>query len=192
MAVKNISRLAKELLKAFKNKDYRHAYVDEFLNLSIATQIKVLREQRNWTQKELADRVGMAQPRISVMENVNYSSWSINILRKLAKTFDLTLRVSFEGFGSRVNDIEQFSRETLERPSFEDDPVFAGKEEEAIIGPAMALVEANRDLARSNEIPTIDLTPKKAMSLAARQTNPYWRQPYEAPIRKTGTSHLAH
>lgn len=120
--------LLKKLKKAFNNEDYRHGYVDEFLNVSIATQIKVLREQRNWGQKELADKVGMKQPRISVMENVNYSSWSINTLRKLAEAFDLTLRVSFESFGNRIKEIEQINRKALERFSFKDDPVFAEAE----------------------------------------------------------------
>jgi len=110
-----MSVLAKILKKAFKDKDYRHGYADEFLNSSIATQIKVLREQRGWSQKELANRAQMKQPRISVMENVNYSSWSINILRKLAEAFDLTLFVSFESFGKRLTDIERFNRENLER-----------------------------------------------------------------------------
>jgi transcriptional regulator with XRE-family HTH domain len=126
--VKNISDLVKKIKNSFKSKEYRHAYVDEFLNLSIATQIKVLREQRNWGQKDIADEVGMKQPRISVMENVNYSSWSISTLRKLAMAFDLTLRVSFESFGSRVKEIEQFNRKALERFSFKDDPVFTEAE----------------------------------------------------------------
>jgi len=190
MRVKSISDLVKKIKNSFKSEVYRHAYVDEYLNLSIATQIKVLREQRKWGQNDLAEKVGMKQPRISVMENVNYSSWSINTLRKLAKAFNLTLRVSFESFGSRVNDIAQFSRETLMRSSFEDDPVFAEKEEEAVL-PVMALVEANRDLARSNEIATIDLAPKRVMPLAARQTNPYWSKLYEPVIRKAGPSHMA-
>ena len=71
----------------------------------------------------------MMQPRISVMENVNYSSWSIKILRKLAEAFDLTLCVSFESFGTRVNDIEKFSREYLEKFSFKDDPYFKENKE---------------------------------------------------------------
>jgi transcriptional regulator with XRE-family HTH domain len=113
------------LKKAFKDKDYRHGYADEFLNSSIATQIKVLREQRGWSQKELGEHAdNMMQPRISVMENVNYSSWSIKILRKIAEAFDLTLRVSFESFGTRVGDIEKFSRKNLERCSFDKDPYF--------------------------------------------------------------------
>jgi transcriptional regulator with XRE-family HTH domain len=130
--VKTISDLVKKIKNSFKSEEYRHAYVDEFLNLSIATQIKVLREQRDWGQKDIADKVGMKQPRISVMENVNYSSWSINTLRKLARAFDLTLRVSFESFGSRVKEIEQFNRKALERFSFKDDPVFVEAEAEAV------------------------------------------------------------
>jgi len=59
--------LPKTLKQPFQDKDYRHGYVDEFLNASIATQIKVLREQRGWTQKELADYAGMMQPRISAI-----------------------------------------------------------------------------------------------------------------------------
>jgi transcriptional regulator with XRE-family HTH domain len=113
----------------FKDKDYRHGYVDEFLNSRIATQIKVLREQREWSQSKLAEEAGMKQPRISVLENVNYSSWSINILRKLAEAFDLTLSVSFENFGSRMHDIKEFSRENLERCSFNDDPYFRDEAE---------------------------------------------------------------
>jgi len=117
----------RKIKKAFSDKDYRHGYVDEFLNAWIATQIKVLRQQRSWSQQELADRANMLQPRISTMENVNYSSWSIKILRKLAEAFDLSLSVSFESFGSRVGDIDKFSREYLERCSFEDDPYFKEK-----------------------------------------------------------------
>ncbi len=136
-----MSDLTKILKKEFRDKEYRHAYVDEFLNVSIATQIKVLREQRKWTQTELAELVAppMKQTRISIMENVNYSSWSINTLRKLAEAFDLTLRVSFEGFGERLKDIERIKREALERPSFEDDPAFTEKKLEGDSGPLLGL-----------------------------------------------------
>ena len=101
-----MNNLAKKIKQTFKDKDYRHGYVDEFLNAYIATQIKVLREKKGWSQTELGEHAeGMKQSRISVLENVNYSSWSIKILRKLAEAFDLTLCVSFEEFGKRVKDI---------------------------------------------------------------------------------------
>ncbi len=181
--MKTISRLAKELRKAFKKSiDYRDAYADEFLNLSIATQIKVLREQRNWTQKELADKVGMEQPRISVMENVNYSSWSINTLRKLARAFNLTLRLSFESFGDRVKEIEKFSRKALERVSFDDDPEFIEEEEIDISTMPTAIAETRRNLARSNEPTTTDLAPKEKAPSAVRQIDLGRRQSYETTL----------
>jgi transcriptional regulator with XRE-family HTH domain len=119
-----MSELTETLRKEFKDKETRHVYCDEFLNSSIATQIKVLREQRGLTQKELAERADMRQERISVLEDVNYSSWTINVLRRLAEAFDLTLTVKFESFGEKLFAIEDMSRETLEKPSFDEDPVF--------------------------------------------------------------------
>lgn len=113
--------LRKTLQGSFKDKDYRHGYVGDFLNVYIATQIKVLREQRGWTQSELAERAEMAQPRISAMENINYSRWSVKTLNEIAEAFDLTLCVSFESFGKRIGDIESFSKKTLEKQSFNDD-----------------------------------------------------------------------
>lgn len=122
--------LADKLKTSFhKSKDYRHGYSDEFLNAFIATQIKVLREQREWTQQRLAEDAGMKQPRISAMENVNYSSWSLNVLRRLAEAFDLTLTVSFEEFGKRIYGIDRFNREALERFSFDEDPAVAVRQE---------------------------------------------------------------
>ena len=113
-----------DLKKAFLRKEYRHVYSEEFLNNSIATQIKVLREQRGWNQDELAEKAGMKQSAISRLEDVNYFSWNVKTLQRLAEAFDLTLRISFEGFGERLDDILEFSRESLERPSFDDDPAF--------------------------------------------------------------------
>lgn len=120
-----MSELAENLRSEFCDKEYRHAYADEFLNSYIATQIKVLREQRGWSQERLAQEADMKQSRISLLENVGYSSWSISTLKRLAEAFDLTLRVSFESFGSRLTDVVRFSRESLERFSFDEDVAFS-------------------------------------------------------------------
>lgn len=148
--------LEKKIKQTFKDKDYRHGYVDEFLNTYIATQIKVLREQQGWSQTELGEHAGgMKQARISVLENVNYSSWSIKILRKLAEAFDLTLCVSFESFGKRVKDIETFSREFLERNSFDKDPYFLKEDKTG---------DAISDAIQYKEIMTLEAS-GKAMNL---------------------------
>ena len=119
------SSLRDRLLRLFREQDYRRAYVESFLNTSIAAQIKANREKRGLSQSDLANLAGMKQSRISALENVNYSSWSIRTLRRLAEALDLVLVVRFESFGAVLGDITDFKRETLERPSFDDDPVFS-------------------------------------------------------------------
>ena len=116
--------LCDALKEDFKDKEVRHIYCGEFLNSSIATQIKVLREQRGLTQTELANLAGMKQSRIATIEDVNYSSWSISTLKRIAEAFDLALTVQFDSFGSKLSDIINLQRETLERSSFDDDPLF--------------------------------------------------------------------
>jgi transcriptional regulator with XRE-family HTH domain len=119
-----MSELRDNLKEEFQDKEYRHSYADESLSTYIATQIKVLREQRRLTQKELAKRAGMAQPRIAVLEDVNYSSWSIKTLRRLARAFDIRLSVKFENFSSLIQEIESLDRVALERDSFNEDSWF--------------------------------------------------------------------
>jgi transcriptional regulator with XRE-family HTH domain len=110
----------------FKDPEYRHVYDEGFLNSSIATQIKVLREERNWTQAVLADKAGMNQSRVSELEDVNFNSWTIRTLRKFAKAFDLRLKISFEEFGTLLHDFRNLNRAGLSRRSFDSDPEFSG------------------------------------------------------------------
>ena len=141
-----MSKLTDKLRVYFQDKETRHIYVDEFLNEYIGTQIKVLREQRGWSQEKLAYETGMKQSRISVLEDVNYYSWSISTLKRLAKAFDVPLNVSFVTFGDRLRDIETFSRKSLERPAFDDDPVFMEKSEELPVSMAISATQADQEL----------------------------------------------
>jgi transcriptional regulator with XRE-family HTH domain len=119
-----MSELVDKLRSEFQNEDYRHSYAEECVNTMIATQIKVLREERTLTQSSLAQKAEMAQPRLSVMESADYSNWSVNTLKRLARAFDLALSVKFEAFSEVILDFEEMSKDTLSRPSFKDDPMF--------------------------------------------------------------------
>lgn len=121
-----MSDLHDRLVDSFRDKDYRHAYVTESLSTRISTQIRVLREQRDLTQAGLAARTGMKQAAVSRLENVDYASWNIRTLARLAEAFDVALDIRFVSFGEILDEICRFSRQRLERPSFEDDPVFSG------------------------------------------------------------------
>jgi transcriptional regulator with XRE-family HTH domain len=116
-----MKELVKTLVTEFSDKEYAHAYMEDFSNIAIAAQIKILREQRGWTQKQLAGEAKMKQERVSVLEDVNYDAWTIKTLRKLAKAFDLTVKISFEKFSSGILDVSKMSSESLKRTSREDD-----------------------------------------------------------------------
>ncbi len=116
--------LRQEFIDNKDDKSYRHAYADESLNMTIATQIKVLREQRGWDQQELADHAKMKQSMISRYEDVNYSSWTISTLKRLAEAFDVIVDVRFRSFRDLVFDTCSFSRESLQVVEFTKDSFF--------------------------------------------------------------------
>lgn len=105
--------------------DFSEGYAESFQDAYIATQIKVLREQNEWTQAQLAEQLNTQQTVISRIENANYSAWNISTLRRLARAFRVRLKVSFESYGSLIHDMESFSRESLRRPPREKDPELA-------------------------------------------------------------------
>jgi transcriptional regulator with XRE-family HTH domain len=110
-----------------RSEEYRYAYDEEFGNTRVATQIKVLRESHDppLTQKQLAEKAGMKQSRISELENVSYSSWSISTLRRLAKALGVRISFQFESWGELLPEVEEFGRSALDRPRLETDPAFA-------------------------------------------------------------------
>jgi transcriptional regulator with XRE-family HTH domain len=118
-----------ELKREFQDEDYRYAYAEDFLNTVVATQIVALREQRGLSQSELGEAIGTKQPGVSRLENVNHSTWKTETLKKIARALGVRLRISFETFGSLLDEDERFSREFLRRPTFHDDPAFCERKE---------------------------------------------------------------
>lgn len=111
----------KELFEEFEDAETAYGYLEEFQNIYIASQIKALRKQRGWTQEQLGSKAGMKQTRIHKLEDVNYDSWSIKTLRRLAEAFDVGLRVSFESVGTMINDIVNMDEQSLRRTSRADE-----------------------------------------------------------------------
>ena len=113
--------LRERLRENLRDREYRHAYADEALDLFLASQIRVLREQRGLSQDALAELIGTKQSGISRLESANYSSWTIKILKRIAEAFDLRLKVSFEPFGTLWQEVLTRNQEHLQRPNFEED-----------------------------------------------------------------------
>ena len=117
------TELTAALRRSFRDEEYRYGYVESFLDAFIAAQLRALRLQRGWEQLDVAQRMGTKQSAISRLENVNYSSWSISTLKRLARVFGVRLKVSFEEFATLPTDIENFQTSALERRGFEQDTV---------------------------------------------------------------------
>lgn len=137
------------LKEEFLDTEYRYAYAEDFLNALIAMQIKVLREQRELTQQQLADLIGTKQAGVSRLENVNYSSWKTETLRKLARALGVRLKITFEPFGTLIDESQNFSKENLQRPTFEEDPAFKGLKDIAPIDQREALLGSGQQKVRN-------------------------------------------
>src|SRR5260221_8978274 len=109
------------LMEQFRKRPYRQGYFEDFYNTRLAAQIRTLRESRGLSQETLAERIETGQPAISKLEDVSYSGWSVRMLRRLARAFDVVLQVRFVTYGEALADMEEFSSAALVKASFKDD-----------------------------------------------------------------------
>lgn len=85
----------------------RHAYVSAEISTALATQIRSLRVQRGWTQRELARRLETTQNAVSRMEDPSYGRLSLQTLLQLSRVFDTGLQVRFISLVKMLNDTFQ-------------------------------------------------------------------------------------
>jgi transcriptional regulator with XRE-family HTH domain len=136
--------------------EYRYAVNTAFSEVRIGKQLKVLRETRRTplTQAQVADKADMKQSRISELEGMNYSSWSISTIERLAKAMGVGIKYSFAGWGELVAEMEGgLSREELYVPSFDDDPMFKDEpaepaEPERVLAEIVAKLESERERSK--------------------------------------------
>jgi transcriptional regulator with XRE-family HTH domain len=132
-----------------RDEEYRYAYAEDFLNTFVATQIRVLREQRGMTQGQLAEKIGTKQAGVSRYENVNHSSWKTDTLRTIARALGVRLKITFEPFGSLLDEAGSFSAESLRRPEFKNDPAFSSIKE----SPAQEIAQTMTWLEQPTSLP---------------------------------------
>lgn len=111
------------LLGKLQSKKYRGAYVAAETATGIAYQIRALREQRQWTQDELGQRLGKRQNAVSRLEDPDYGRLSVKTLVELASAFDVGLLVKFVPFGQMIMEIADRSPQGLEVASFSEEPL---------------------------------------------------------------------
>lgn len=116
-----ISDKERQIRDSLTNQEYRKELAIEHVNTTLAIQIRKMRENHQWKQEQLADRLGKHQETISQWENSDYGRYSIMTLKELAATFDVALLVKFIPFSELVKDMADLSETRLSPPSFSDE-----------------------------------------------------------------------
>lgn len=106
--------LQNKLLEEFQDEEYAHSYMEGHSHDKLIGQIYWTRKARNLTQKELAERAGMAQARISKIESGECDSLTVSTVRRLARALDVNVRLELEPFSHAIYDVCHQSQKTLE------------------------------------------------------------------------------
>jgi transcriptional regulator with XRE-family HTH domain len=90
----------------FSEKDERHRMMADVIGLTLAWQIRAMREARGWTQGEVATRMGTAQSVVCNLENPAYILHSsLSTLLRLANVFDVALIARFTDWKKWCDDM---------------------------------------------------------------------------------------
>lgn len=95
-------KLNDKLVEKLGKKAYRDVYIDKQVRVWISRQIRVLREQRGWSQTEFARICGKPQSVISRLEDPDYGKVSLQTLLDIRSAFDVGLQVRFVDFGTAI------------------------------------------------------------------------------------------
>lgn len=107
--------------KKMRRKPYRDAFIASHVSETVAAQIALLRSERGWTQKQLAEKTSMKQSRISALEDPNYENYEVGTLKRIASAFDVGLTVRFVPFSDVVRWSATLGPHKLTIADFEND-----------------------------------------------------------------------
>ena len=117
----DIDSIRAELWAKMKKKKYRDTFVAAHISTTTAAQIQTMRETQQLTQSDLAKRAGMAQARISVMEDPSYDKLTLSTLKRVASALDVALIVRFVPFSELVSWAAELTPEKLFCRNFAQD-----------------------------------------------------------------------
>lgn len=113
--------MEKTFLRMKKNPEVRDAYVQAEVMTSLAMQIRTIRMQRNWSQADLAKKMGTTQTAVSRLEDPSYGRMSVKTLFDLSRVFDTGLRVQFVSLVTMLHETFKPKAHLREVPSFEEE-----------------------------------------------------------------------
>jgi transcriptional regulator with XRE-family HTH domain len=87
----------------------------------LAWQVRVNREQRGWTQRQLAQKMGTKQSAVSRLEDPEDPGVNLQTLINAAHAFDCALLVKFVPYSMLAHESEDLSPERLYAARFDDE-----------------------------------------------------------------------
>ena len=90
-----VSKSMEKTLNRMKIHEVRHARIEAEAANYIASQIRIIRQQRGMTQKALAKNLNTTQAAISRLEDPSYGRHSVQLLLAIGKVLDVALMVKF-------------------------------------------------------------------------------------------------
>ena len=114
----------KSLHRKLADPKFREAFVSSRIAQTLATQVRLLRQNKEMTQKDLARELGTSQNAIYRLENPRYGKPNISTLRKIASYFDVGLIVRFAPFSEIADWAANLSEDSIKVPDFAHDRGF--------------------------------------------------------------------
>jgi len=108
------------------SKEFRDGFVAAENTNAISAQIHALREQRGWTQTDLAREADMAQARISLLESGGAENANLSTLRRIASAYDVALLVLFVPFSELLTRATPTTQQWLTPREFDRDELQSG------------------------------------------------------------------
>lgn len=103
---------------AWKDKEYREAYMEASVEQAISWQVKINRQKRGLTKQQLADKVGVKVRVIERLEDPEINDHSIELLVKVAKAFDCALSIKLLSYEQLAQESLDLSEEAQYVPPF--------------------------------------------------------------------------
>lgn len=101
--------------------EFREGYLEGAVEQTIAWQVRVNREARNLSQRELAKKVGTQQSAISRLEDPTNGNLNIKTLLKVANAFECALSVRLISYAQLAEDSKDLSSSALTVSSYDQD-----------------------------------------------------------------------
>lgn len=146
------------LWRKLRDPEYRNAFVSSTVAARLAVRIYNLRKKSDLSQLQLAEKTGMKQARISVLEQGDYQNFTFSTLKKIAAAFQVAVIVDFVSFPDFMRWADNLKAESVTPETLEESLSAIGGPTGKGIVPPVQRSELTED---QREIPIEELTERQ-------------------------------